>query len=201
MSSAIRTISFSVMPTRVTSGGDRDSDLAVPGDGWRPGRRCLRVVGANAPCPVPFRLSGNGSVDRRVARGRVCEPGRRQVAIGVPPAQHGDRKRGQLGVDVRRDYHDVRPRLEQAALLADQLRVPVLAAYLSAARPTVAEAVARLRTQTRRPVAVASYLLAPGHFSDQLGECGADWVTEPLGGHPALAGVVIDRYRAAAKGR
>jgi uroporphyrin-III C-methyltransferase / precorrin-2 dehydrogenase / sirohydrochlorin ferrochelatase len=90
---------------------------------------------------------------------------------------------------------------QQAALLADQLKVQVLAAYLSAARPTVAEAVARLREQTGRPIAVATYLLAPGHFSDQLAESGADWVTEPLGDHPALAGLVIDRYRTAAKGR
>jgi sirohydrochlorin ferrochelatase len=90
---------------------------------------------------------------------------------------------------------------KQAVLLAAQLNVPVLAAYLSAARPTVAEAVARLREQTGKPVAVASYLLAPGHFSDRLADCGADWVSDPLGGHPALAGVIIDRYRAAAKAR
>jgi sirohydrochlorin ferrochelatase len=88
---------------------------------------------------------------------------------------------------------------QQADLLAAQLDVAVLGAYLSAARPTVAEAVTRLRQQTGKAVAVASYLLAPGHFQDQLSACGADWVTAPLGGHPALAGLVIDRYRAAAK--
>jgi sirohydrochlorin ferrochelatase len=90
---------------------------------------------------------------------------------------------------------------QQAELLAAQLDAPVLAGYLSAARPTVAEAVERLREQSGKPVAVASYLLAPGHFSDQLAACGADWVTDPLGGHPALAGVVVDRYRTAAKAR
>jgi sirohydrochlorin ferrochelatase len=90
---------------------------------------------------------------------------------------------------------------QQAGLLSAQLHVPVLAAYLSAALPTVPEAVAQLRQRTGKPVAVASYLLAPGHFQEQLGDCGADWVTAPLGGHPALAGLVIDRYRAAAKAR
>jgi sirohydrochlorin ferrochelatase len=65
----------------------------------------------------------------------------------------------------------------------------------------VPEAVAELRQRTGRPVAVASYLLAPGHFQDQLVSSGADWVTEPLGGHPALAGLVIERYRTAAKGK
>jgi sirohydrochlorin ferrochelatase len=89
---------------------------------------------------------------------------------------------------------------KQADLLADQLNVPVLAAFAAAARPTVPEAVADLRERTGLPVAVASYLLAPGYFQDQLHDSGADWVTEPLGGHPALAGLVIERYRAAAKG-
>jgi sirohydrochlorin ferrochelatase len=44
-------------------------------------------------------------------------------------------------------------------------------------------------------VAVASYLLAPGHFHDHLADSGADWVTAPLGAHPAIAALVIDRYR------
>ncbi len=48
---------------------------------------------------------------------------------------------------------------------------------------------------------MASYLLAPGYFQDQLSRSGADWVTEPLGDHPALAGLAIDRYRTAVKAR
>ncbi|HTA02437.1 MAG TPA: CbiX/SirB N-terminal domain-containing protein [Streptosporangiaceae bacterium] len=90
---------------------------------------------------------------------------------------------------------------QQADLLAERLSVPVVGAFASAARPTVPEAVAELRQRTGGPVAVASYLLAPGHFQDQLVSSGADWVTEPLGGHPALAGLVIERYRTAAKGK
>ncbi len=90
---------------------------------------------------------------------------------------------------------------QQADLLAAHLDVPVRAAYLSAAQPAVADAVRQLRGQTGRPVAIASYLVAPGRFQDQLAGCGADWVTAPLGGHPALAGVVIDRYRTAARSR
>jgi sirohydrochlorin ferrochelatase len=90
---------------------------------------------------------------------------------------------------------------KQADLLAELLHVPVVSAFATAARPTVPEAVADLRDWTRQPVAVASYLLAPGHFQDQLHHSGADWVTEPLGGHPALAGLVIDRYRTAVQDR
>jgi sirohydrochlorin ferrochelatase len=87
----------------------------------------------------------------------------------------------------------------QADLLAAELGVPVLGAFATASEPTVPEAVAELRKRTGGPVAVASYLLAPGYFQDQLRDSGADWVTEPLGSHPALAGLVIDRYRTAAK--
>jgi sirohydrochlorin ferrochelatase len=90
---------------------------------------------------------------------------------------------------------------KQADLLAERLGVPVVGAFATAARPTVPEAVADLRERTGQPVAVASYLLAPGHFQDLLHESGADWITEPLGGHPALAGLVIDRYRTAASPR
>lgn len=85
----------------------------------------------------------------------------------------------------------------QAELLAAVLDVPVVAAFASCATPTVCEAVAELRARTGGAVAVASYLLAPGQFQDQLAASGADWVTEPLGGQPALAGLVIERYRVA----
>jgi sirohydrochlorin ferrochelatase len=86
---------------------------------------------------------------------------------------------------------------QQAELLAERLGVPVTAAFASGAPPTVPDAVADLRALTGGPVAVASYLLAPGQFQDQLAASGADWVTEPLGGHPAVAGLVIERYRKA----
>ncbi len=43
--------------------------------------------------------------------------------------------------------------------------------------------------------ALDSYLLAPGQFHDRLTQSGADWVTAPLGDHPAVAALIIDRYR------
>jgi sirohydrochlorin ferrochelatase len=83
----------------------------------------------------------------------------------------------------------------QADLLAVELGVPVAAAFAAAGQPSVAEAVSELRARTGGPVAVATYLLAPGQFYDKLAESGADWVTEPLGDHPAVAALIIDRYR------
>jgi len=82
----------------------------------------------------------------------------------------------------------------QANLLAPALGAPVVVGY-AAGRPTVSESVADLRARTGRPVAVATYLLAPGQFHDRLGQSGTDWVTAPLGDHPAVAALVIDRYR------
>ncbi len=95
------------------------------------------------------------------------------------------------------DEHALADVQGQARLLASRTGGPVLAAYASAARPTVAEAVAALRGPVDEPVAVATYLLAPGHFHDQVRRAGACWVSEPLGSHPAVAALVIDRFRAA----
>ena len=86
----------------------------------------------------------------------------------------------------------------QADLLAAELDAPVIPAFAASGRPSVEDAVAHLREQTAGPVAVASYLLAPGLFHDRLAKSGADWVTAPLGDHPAVAALVIDRYRTAA---
>ena len=86
----------------------------------------------------------------------------------------------------------------QAAALAASLRVPVLAAFASAGRPAVDDAIAALAARTGGPVAVASYLLAPGVFHDRLRASAASWVSAPLGDHPAVAGLVLDRFRAVA---
>lgn len=84
----------------------------------------------------------------------------------------------------------------QAAMLAAHRRAPVVAAFVSAARPAVDEAVTVLAGPTGRPVAVASYLLAPGLFQDRLAPSGT-WVSAPLGDHPAVADVIVERFRAA----
>jgi sirohydrochlorin ferrochelatase len=83
----------------------------------------------------------------------------------------------------------------QADLLSDEIGGPVTAAFAAAGGPAVGDAVAELRARTGGPVAVATYLLAPGEFHDRLAQSGADWVTAPLGAHPAVAALIIDRYR------
>jgi sirohydrochlorin ferrochelatase len=89
---------------------------------------------------------------------------------------------------------------EGAGRTAAQLRellgggVPVMPAYASAARPTVAEAVRALRTAGHGRIALASCFTAPGHFAAR---CAAEapWIASaPIGAHPALAQLVLHRF-------
>jgi sirohydrochlorin ferrochelatase len=89
---------------------------------------------------------------------------------------------------------------EAVASLARSLGRPVTSGFLSAQTPTVADAVSAARAAGARRVAVAAYLLAPGVFSARLTEAGADVVAEPLGPHPDLVRLVLDRYDAALAG-
>ncbi|MFT3969008.1 MAG: CbiX/SirB N-terminal domain-containing protein [Micropruina sp.] len=81
--------------------------------------------------------------------------------------------------------------------LAGAVDRPALAGFVTAASPTVPEAVAKLRAAGHRRIAIASYLLAPGRFSEQLADAGADAVSEPIGVHPLLVDAIADRWRAA----
>jgi sirohydrochlorin ferrochelatase len=85
-------------------------------------------------------------------------------------------------------------------------------AYGASAKPSVPEAVAMLREEAAGGagagesagavdlggrVVIASYLLAPGYFHDQLAKAGADLVTAPLLPSPVLAEIALERFDAA----
>jgi sirohydrochlorin ferrochelatase len=93
------------------------------------------------------------------------------------------------------------------ATLATRLRADggwrrVVPAYASAASPTPGEAVRALSGSLADsgPVAVATYLLAPGYFADRIRDAalaaGALTVSATLGAAPEVADVIIDRYLA-----
>ncbi|MEX0429183.1 sirohydrochlorin chelatase [Nocardioides sp. DS6] len=77
-------------------------------------------------------------------------------------------------------------------------KLPVTAAYASAAPPATGEAVRAFRLQGRRHIAMASLFLAPGFLPDRAAElaleAGAVAVSEPLGAHPEVARTVLARY-------
>ena len=77
-------------------------------------------------------------------------------------------------------------------------------AFASATRPTVGEAVTRLRRLGVPRVAVAPYFLAPGFLAARVAAdaaaAGADIVSDVIGAHTAVAHLVVDRYREALAG-
>ncbi|WP_411374019.1 sirohydrochlorin chelatase [Arthrobacter sp. MPF02] len=88
----------------------------------------------------------------------------------------------------------------------------MVAAYGASAKPSVPDAVAMLREELAGGagagesaggvdvggrVVIASYLLAPGYFHDQLAKAGADVVTEPLLPSRVIAEIALERYDAA----
>lgn len=79
---------------------------------------------------------------------------------------------------------------------------PVVTGFGASASPSVPDAVASLRDAGSGRVAVAAYLLAPGHFHDRLVEAEADVVTAPLLDSTVddrLVAIVLDRYDSAAQ--
>lgn len=81
-----------------------------------------------------------------------------------------------------------------AAMLAERLGVPVVAAYASALSPTVPAAVRALAARGRHRVAVASYFTAPGRFASQCAQAAPWLAAAPLGAHPAMARLLLHRY-------
>ncbi|MEV5753248.1 CbiX/SirB N-terminal domain-containing protein [Actinoallomurus sp. NPDC052308] len=99
-----------------------------------------------------------------------------------------------LGAAGTSDQRGVADAAAAAHLLGRRLRRPVSYGLAAGAGPELAEVVRGLRARGARRIAVASYLLAPGHFHDRMLAAGADAVAPPLGVHDALARVVLRRY-------
>jgi sirohydrochlorin ferrochelatase len=74
------------------------------------------------------------------------------------------------------------------------------AAFAAATSPDVRTAARALRDRGARRVAVAPWFLAPGRLLERVrADAGPDGlVAGPLGAHPAVAGVLLDRYTDAA---
>ena len=81
-----------------------------------------------------------------------------------------------------------------ADMLADLTGTPVPIGYVATGGPKVRDVVAALRTAGHRRVFVASYLLAHGLFQQHLESVGADGVGAPLGDHPGVADLLVERF-------
>ncbi|WP_328721877.1 sirohydrochlorin chelatase [Streptomyces sp. NBC_00247] len=82
-----------------------------------------------------------------------------------------------------------------ARLLSERLGgVPVVAAYTSAATPTVPDAVRALAARGYHRTAVASYFTAPGRFATAAADASPGIAAAPLGDHPAMVRLLLHRY-------
>ncbi len=85
-----------------------------------------------------------------------------------------------------------------ARLWGQRHKLPVVAAFTTAAHPSPAEAVLQWRLEGRRHVAVGSFFLAPGVLPDTAEQtsrrAGAVAVSQPLGVSDELARLVLLRY-------
>jgi sirohydrochlorin ferrochelatase len=157
-----------VVPGFLTAGYHVTSDLpaAIRAGGGR-----ARLAGLIGPALV------EAVADRLVAAGGPCD------AVVLAAA----------GSTRARSLAEV---AEAARLLGALIGLPVVPAFLTAAQPSVTEAVAQLRTSGHHRVAVASYLLAPGVFAERLHTAGADVVSDPIGVHPLVVEAVANAYAA-----
>jgi sirohydrochlorin ferrochelatase len=85
---------------------------------------------------------------------------------------------------------DVEELAEQLAALRSGR---IVVGFGASARPSVPEAVAQAQEGAAGP-AIASYLLAPGYFHDQLAKAGASVVSAPLLPSTTVAEVALARY-------
>lgn len=83
-----------------------------------------------------------------------------------------------------------------AALLTARVGHEVPVGHIAGGEPRLASVVASAAPRGPR-VALAAWLLAPGAFHRWLADAGAAVVAEPLGDHPDVVAVVVERYRAA----
>ncbi|MFD7922259.1 sirohydrochlorin chelatase [Streptomyces sp. NPDC059740] len=166
-------VSGPVVTVPLLLGGGNHLRIDVP--------RLLAAAGRGGG-PAP-RALGPATALAQALAGRLAQAGRPAGPTPVVLASAGSRE--------PRAHADV---AATARLLARRLDAPVVPAFLSGGTPTPQAAVAALRGRGHDRVAVASYLLAPGHFASRLAAAGGDWTAAPLGPSPAVAGLVWRRY-------
>ncbi len=174
------------------------------------------VVAAVAPgvrvVVVPLLLTVGFHVQVDIAQAVKSRPGSLAAnPLGPDPRLAGllHKRLGQLPADwgiVLAAAGSSRPEAaEQIEVLAADLAVlrpqRIVAAYGASAHPSVPAAVEQLRAAGAAGVAIASYLLAPGYFHEQLAKAGADVVSEPLLPSELLAQLALEHFDSAVRAK
>jgi sirohydrochlorin ferrochelatase len=175
-----------VLPLLLTEAYHSDTDLPAVLHEARSRRPWLQISYGRPLGPHPGLLH---ALDRRLAEAGMPAP---EADTAVVLAAAGS---------SRPDANAAVTRVAAAWRAARGWRA-VVPAYASAASPAPGEAVAALRRGGAPRVAVATYLLAPGVFADQVRDAslaaGATAVSAALGAAPEVADVVVERYLEAA---
>ena len=159
---------------------------------------------------VPLLLAGGYHVRVDIAHAvagrtdvvvaRALGPDDRLVELLVERLRAAGAEPGSTVVLVPAGSSDPRAQSDSADMaqrLARRWGGAVTLGYAAGPTPTVADAVRSARASAGGPVAVASYLLAPGFFQLRVEQAGGDLVTAPLAPDHRIIDVVVDRYRAA----
>lgn len=157
-----------IVPLLLSTGFHTDVDIRRAA-----ARQGLRVAGALGPHP----LLADVLVERTIAAG--ADPSWPLVLAAA----------GSTNARAAADIEAMR------RLVAKRWRGPVTVGFAAAMSPTVADAVAAAGAGGR-PVAVGTYLLAPGYFADLVARAGATVTGAPLGDDARVATVAFERYSA-----
>jgi sirohydrochlorin ferrochelatase len=148
---------------------------------------------------VPREVAESGHTDVAVTRALGPDPA--LARVGVERLREAGWQEGDtvvLAAAGSSDAHATAQVQCAACMLGIELgRPPVAVGYVATASPRVPEAVTAARAAGAVRVVVAPYLLAPGLFHTGLAQAGADAVAAPLGVHPQVVALVVDRYLSA----
>ncbi len=143
---------------------------------------------------LPARIGQSGHVEVSVAPTLGPDPG--LAAVMRDRLREVGWRPGDAVVMAAAGSSDPRARHElriAAQLLARRIG-PVHLGYVATGTPRVHDVVGRLRATGQRRIFIASYLLAPGLFHDRLADCGATAVAAPLGLHPGVIDLLVNRF-------
>jgi sirohydrochlorin ferrochelatase len=172
-----------VLPLLLTAAYHSKADIPGVLRAARTARPRLGVTYGRPLGPHPLLLD---ALERRLAEAVDGDPVRRDTAVVLAAAGSSDPAANAVIADTAARWRSARG--WQA----------VIPAYASAAAPAPQQAVAAALRGGARRVLVATYLLAPGLFADQIRRdslaAGASAVSGALGAAPEVADVVLSRY-------
>ncbi|MDO5683750.1 MAG: CbiX/SirB N-terminal domain-containing protein [Propionibacteriaceae bacterium] len=185
------TVAEPTLAELLTEVGDQESVIVAPlllGEGYHDRDDIPDVVAKAAPQAIVTPVLGTDPLLVKALAGRLIKAGweGEPVVLGATGSSH-------------EAWHSVAAQVAEA--LGERLDTEVEVGVLTGPGRTVTDTVSHLRRcphgKGDRRVAVSAYLLAEGFFHGRLNAVGADLTTAPIGAHPALVRLLVDRFEQA----